>query len=180
MKKSMVSIVLFLVIAMTVCAFAEPIDFTSMTDEELQVLIETATNELNSRKVSDDSEEIYHFPCVVLDTEEYKLEITDYQLMDYEGSLIIFCDVIAENNSDYNVEIDMGFDSVNDWDVRDLTSNERLLVSAGKKAKGQMSFIIFQFSDAEVKNFGFGVSVWDKGRSLYNLYDSGELKGTFD
>lgn len=180
MKKAIAGIVLFLILAMAVGAFAEPMDFASMKDEELKALIEAATEELNSRKTSDDSEEVYHFPCVVLDTGEYKLEITDYRIMEYEGSLCIFFDVIAENNSDYNIEIDMGFDSIDNWDVRNLSSTASMLISAGKKAKGEMSFVVFQFSDTEVENFEFGVTVWDKDRSIYNLYDSGTLKGTFN
>ena len=90
MKKAIAGIVLFLILAMAASAFAEPMDFASMKDEELKALIEAATEELNSRKASDDSEEVYHFPCVVLDTGEYKLEITIIELWNMKDHSVFF------------------------------------------------------------------------------------------
>lgn len=160
-------------------SIAEGIDLSSMTNEELTALIESAQNELNSRN---DGSEINLLIGEILNADGYVLSVENVSSMQYEGNLFIIMDVVAENNSEYDIEIDMSFVSINDWDVRDTMASEAVLVSSGKKTQKQLTFVAFnmglnELSDIEI--FEYELSVWDKGRSLYNLYRTDVLKGAF-
>lgn len=157
-------------------AFAESIDFASLSDDALAQLIADAQAEQRSRKAQN-ADAAYQLPCVVLDVDGYKLEVTDVYSHVYEDDLILTMDVHAENQSEYNVEIDMSLKSYGDYDLSDSFQSEAIRVSSGKKANGTYDFYIRKFTDKSVKNFEFEVSVWDKDRSLYNLHRTETLKG---
>lgn len=161
-------------------SLAEGIDLGSMTSEELTALIESAQNELNSRK---EESGINILAGEILNADGYVLSIENVSSMQFEGNLFIIMDVIAENNSEYDIEIDMSFESINDWDVRDTMASEAILVSSGKKTQKQFTFIAFNMGLNELSDiecFEYQLSVWDKGRSLYNLYRTDVLKGVFE
>ena len=173
---AVIAIVSMLVIMLCSVAVAESIDFAALTDDELAQLIADAQAEQRSRKAQD-ADAAYQLPCVVLDVDGYKLEVTDVYTHVYENDLILTMDVHAENQSEYDVEIDMSLISYGDYDLSNSFQSEAIRVSTGKKANGTYDFYIRKFTDTSVKNFEFEVSVWDKGRSLYNLYRTETLKG---
>ena len=113
----------------------------------------------------------------MLDAEGYKLDITDVSIYEYEKTLFVIFTVMAENRSEYDIEIDMSIESFGDYDVRETSSSASVLVSNGKKANGQMNFLLRGITDTTIKDFEFELSVWDKGRSLYNLYRTETLNG---
>lgn len=159
---------------------AEGIDFGSMTNEELTALIESAQNELNSRM---DTSEVKVLAGEILNADGYVLSVESVSSMQYEGNLFIIMDVVAENNSEYDIEIDMSFESINDWDVRDTMASEAVLVSSGKKTQKQFTFIAFNMGLTElsdIESFEYELSVWDKGRTLFNLYRTDVIKGRFE
>ena len=168
--------IISLVIMLCSAAVAESIDFATLTDDALAQLIADAQAEQRSRKASDDGL-VYKLPCVLLDTGDFKLEATDVSVFDYENNVCIFMPVNMENNSEYDVEIDMSIEAFGDYDVRWTSSSGSVLVSSGKKVIDQMDFLITGISDTSIRDFEFEISVWDKGRSLYNLYRTETLNG---
>ena len=173
---AMLTIVSLIAILICSVAVAETIDFSALTDDELAQLIESAQAEQRSRKASDDGL-VYELPCVLLDTGDFKLEATDVSVFDYENNVCIFMPVNVENNSEYDVEIDMSIEAFGDYDVRWTSSSGSVLISSGKKVIDQMDFLITGISDTSIRDFEFEISVWDKGRSLYNLYRTETLNG---
>lgn len=182
MKKLFALLLMLLFVVGNAFAEQQTYDFSAMTDEEIESFIDAATAEMKTRKAdaaSESDSQVYEFPCVVLDTGEYKLEILAVNTMEYDGTTIMMCDVRAENSSEYDIEIDMSFESVGDWDVRNVTTSESIQVTSGKNAQAQMSFYFFNMTNLDFEKFEFEVSVWDKGRLLFNLYKSNVLNGTF-
>lgn len=179
MKRLMAFLMCTLMI-LSMCVMAEEIDYAGMSDDELTAMIEQASEELASRHKDDDGDAV-HFPGVILDEPEYKLTVNDVSGCLVEGYFLVTLDVTAENNSEYDIEIDLCIDSVNEWDLEWCTGSIR--VSNGKKAKGEM-WLLFLDIDLEsfddIENFEFYVSVWDKGRSLFNLYKSETMTGVLD
>ena len=174
---AMLTIISLIAILICSVAVAETIDFSVLTDDELAQLIESAQDELYSRKKNADGDVVYELPCTVLDSEGYKLDITDVSIYEYEKNLFVIFTVMAENRSEYDIEIDMSIESFGDYDVRETSSSASVLVSNGKKANGQMDFLLRGITDTTIKDFEFELSVWDKGRSLYNLYRTETLNG---
>ena len=113
---AVIAIVSMLVIMLCSVAVAESIDFAALTDDELAQLIADAQAEQRSRKAQD-ADAAYQLPCVVLDVDGYKLEVTDVYTHVYENDLILTMDVHAENQSEYDVEIDMSLISYGDYDL---------------------------------------------------------------
>ena len=115
-------------------AFAESIDFASLSDDALAQLIADAQAEQRSRKAQN-ADAAYQLPCVVLDVDGYKLEVTDVYSHVYEDDLILTMDVHAENQSEYNVEIDMSLKSYGDYDLSDssIRGNKGFQRKKGKR-----------------------------------------------
>lgn len=182
--KKIFTLVLTLMMVILVNATAEQIDFSAMTIEELEALIADAKTELANRQNNEDntdaSGEVYHFPCVILNTDGYKLEVLSVNRYEYEGSTLITLDVAADNTSEYDIEIDVQFSTMGEWDISDISNSEAVRVKSGKKTKDAMTFYIQNIDATSINDFEFDVSVWDKGRSLYNLYRTETLKGTFE
>lgn len=178
------ALVLALMMVIFVNAIAEQIDFSAMTTEELEAFIVDAKTELANRQNNEDnteaSDEVYHFPCVILNTEGYKLEVLSVSRYEYEGSTLITLEVAADNTSEYDIEIDVQFNTMGEWDISDSSNSEAVRVKSGKKIKDDMTFYIRNINATEINDFEFEVSVWDKGRTLYNLYRSELLNGTFE
>jgi hypothetical protein len=183
MRKLLALLLMMLVFCVPV-AFAEnSIDFSALTIEELEELIDLAQKEIDNREVSIQPNDSYVFPCEILNVGGYRLEIKSVSSYAYNGTLHLEFDVLAENTSPYDIEIDLSFVSIDEWDVRDSMFTEAIEISAGKKATGNMSFTcrgVEKDSIDEIESFEFELSVWDKGRSLYNLYRSEILKGKFE
>lgn len=174
---AMLTIVSLIAILICSVAVAETVDFSALTDDELANLIADAQAEQRSRRTDQDGEYIYELPCTLLDIDGYKLEVTDVYSYSYENDLILTMEVFADNQSQYDIEIDMSIESFGDYDMSDSFLSESIKVSSGKKANGSYDFYIRKFADTSIKDFEFEISVWDKGRSLYNLYRTETLKG---
>lgn len=182
MLKKIFALVVALMMAIAGSAMAD-IDISTMTDEELEALIADARTELDSRRSNaDGKEDVYRFPCVILDVDGYKLEVLNVSTSEYNGNAMVNLDVIAENTSEYDIEIDLSLTTIGEWDFSDKSLSEGVKVKSGKKSKDTMMFYIRDFDVASVlsSDFEFEVSVWDEGRSLHNLYRSAPLKGAFE
>ena len=172
--------IFFVCVSSVVCA--EGIDISALTTAELKELIVSIQKEIDNREDATLSDQSYTLPCEILNVDGYRLEILRVGELSYDGTLILQFDVLAENTSPYDIEIDLSFVSIDDWDVRDSMVSEGIKVSSGKKSSGEMMFVCFGIEKAsinDIESFEFEVSVWDKGRSLYNLYRTETLKGKF-
>ena len=127
--------VILMVFLMVGCfpVYAESIDLSAMSEEELKALIDDARLELTK----------YH-PAVVAGTvlyEDENIKITvngEIVIDDYDNMSI---NVIIENYSNMNLIISTANTSCNGWDIGDGTVS----VSANKKAKDT-----FEFYDAAI------------------------------
>ena len=169
-------LVLCLVLLVSMVASAEGIDFAAMSDDELAQLIADAQAEQRSRNAQDVGD-VYQLPCVLLDTEDFRLEITGVSAFEYAGSFCIMMPAKVENNSPYDVEIDMSIKSFGDYDVTWQASSSYILVSSGKKAVDQMDFMFMGIGDTSIKDFDFTVSVYDKGQPGHKLMETETLHG---
>ena len=169
-------IVSLFVILIGSVAFAEQIDFASLSDDALAQLIADAQAEQRSRNVQD-TDAAYQLPCVLLDTEDFKLEITSVSVFDYAGSICIMMPARVENNSAYDVAIDMNIKSFGDYDVTWQASSSAIYVSSGKKAVDQMDFMFMGIDDKTIKDFEFYISIYDKGTPGNKVFTSEILHG---
>lgn len=184
--KKLVAVVLALLLASFACAEGVlskyGIDIDALTNEELNAIVIESENALKARSEVEAETTAIPFPGVIFDKEGYILEIKDISASVFEDSLIIFMDAYVENNTHYNVEIDLGIESVDGWDTSDSVGSEGIQVAPNKKANGQMIFMLNGMgysSVSDIESFEYEISVWDKDKSLHNLYRSEIIKAYF-
>ena len=114
---------------------------------------------------------------MLLDTEDFKLEITSVSVFDYAGSICIMMPAKVENNSAYDVEIDMNIKSFGDYDATWQASSSAIYVSNGKKAVDQMDFMFMGIDDKTIQDFEFYISIHDKGTPGNKVFTSETLHG---
>ena len=145
----------FLVVLMILnMVFAEGIDVTSMTDEELYALVDSARNELSKRELDAAAD------TVLFDAEGVKMYLTGNNYVN--GGEYAYFEVVVVNDTDTEVAVTIESASINGWDV---ASNGVYGTSAGKKQKGEM---FFHISDAEIST----IEEIDDLELTFRLFDS--------
>lgn len=148
------TLTLALALLLCSCALAEGLDFASMTDEELQTVIDTARNELTNRQL------IYAENTVLIDQDGIKLYLSgknDFRLR--EESAYLELGTVLVNDSDKNVSILVDDLYVNGWRISALGGGH---ADAGKKDKSTLDMNLFEaeitaFEDIEEMEFTFRV-----------------------
>ena len=133
--------VLCLAMLLLTSAVAEGLDYSSMTDEELQAVIDSASKELKSRHA--DSGVSLLNGGLILDQDGVVITLTGNR--DEYGS---YCDLeaVVENSTDHMIYVSPENASINGWEVFMTGIYE---VGSGKKKKG--SFTI-SLGDAEISS----------------------------
>jgi len=122
-------------------ACAEGLDFASMSDEQLQAIIDGAKAELSSRNSSGGEK------VVLIDQDSVKVYLTGkHEVWGYE-SYYLDLEVVVENNSDKTISIIVDTASVNGWNVYGSGISD---TGAGKKQKGMMEVCL---TDAEISTY---------------------------
>lgn len=112
MKKTLLSLLMILVLLLSVPAALADTDFAGMTDEELTALIAGATNELSNRHLegqkfylpSPDGVTVYATGIVKWDDA-------------WSGRAYVEVEVVIENQTDENKNINIAYQTVNGWDA---------------------------------------------------------------
>lgn len=142
MKKLMT--ILLTVFLLCTTAYAEGIDWASMTDEEIQAIIDAGQEELHSRKGSEGESDAD--TKIILDYDGLTVTVTDIHVesdwMYTDGALVV--DVVIDNGSNRNYGANGTTVSINGWQVDSLAYFE---VKAGKKMKDSFKF---NLADAEI------------------------------
>lgn len=139
--KKLLAILLTLVL-LGVCALAENIDWSSMSDDEIKTAIKEGQAELDSRKEESDDGSI-----VAYDKDGHKLTLSNMHEGNYinYGLSLVF-DAIYENNSDGTNELVINGSYVNGWDTGALRSPD---TTPGHKEKLE---IVIGLDDTDVKS----------------------------
>ena len=159
------------VVVMLLCtfAFAENIDFSGMSDVELNHLIEAAQAELKSR--SGEETTANSDDMVILDHNDLTVTIKDLRVESdwLYGDSALIIDVVEVNNSDKKLNFNGSTISVNGWQVDSSAYGE---LEAGKKSKGTFKL---KLEDAdissleEVKELEFVFTVFDDDLNFEEL-----------
>ena len=146
------------IFSISVEAFAELPDFTSLTDEELHALVDGARNELKAREL------VINEKTVLLNQEGVQIYLTgpyEVEAQSYSNYTTISFEAVVVNDTDKKINVSFESSSVNGWDV----DNSGILeISAGKKKKGNLKLRI---SDAdittyeEIEDIELVFKVWD-------------------
>lgn len=154
--KKYIAMILILVLSITsMIAFAEGIDVTSMTDEELRAIVSSARNELAKRELDAAAD------TVLFDAEGVKMYLTGNSRVSNDGEFAYF-EVVVVNDTDVEVGITVDSASINGWDV---FGSDVYGTSAGKKQKAEM---FFKISDAEIST----IEEIDDMELTFRLFDS--------
>jgi len=141
MKKILALVMVLVCIFCWGFASAEGLDFASMSDEQLQAIIDGAKAELSSRNggaVADG---------VLIDQDGVKVYLTgEYEVWGYD-SFYLSLEAIIENNSDRGISVDFMSASINGWEVYGSGIYD---TGSGKKQKGVFEF---NLSDAGISTY---------------------------
>lgn len=138
--KRLVSMVLAaLMLLCGAAAYAEGIDLSGMTEEQLIALIDNARLELVKFHPSAVD------GTVLYENDDVRITLTDGPELDIFDSLILH--VIVENHTDHNLTVSLRNVSCNGWAIWDGTVS----VPANKKLKGDFDFMSAA-EDAELKS----------------------------
>jgi len=148
MRKVITSTLVLILVSLFIFASAEGLDYTNLSDAELQAIISAATEELNSRHASDTSTDgALHMVegTVLLDQNNITVTLTG-NIESYGSSESAFMELeaIVENNSSDPIYVNVDSSSINGWEVFGAGIAD---IGAGKKKKGTFTFMI---SDAEI------------------------------
>lgn len=160
--KRFVSVFLIALMILSIASttvFAEGIDVTSMTDEELHAIVDSARNELAKRELTAAAD------TVLFDAEGVKMYLTGNSHVSSNGEFAYF-EVVVVNDTETEVAVTIDSASINGWDV---ASNGVYGTSAGKKQKGEM---FFHISDAEIST----IEEIDDLELTFRLFDSDNSK----
>lgn len=158
------------------------IELSSLSDAELSKMAEMIDDEINARNQSEGSVGAVYFPGVIFDESGYTVDVKQVSCTEYEGNLIIDMETHVQNGTDYNIEVDLSIESIDGWDTRSSVGTSAIRVSPQKKTAGSFSFFLRDMgykSIEDIGSFEFEISVWDKDKSLHNLYRSDILTGDF-
>ena len=141
MKKILALVMVLVCVFCWSFACAEGLDFASMSDEQLQAIIDGAKAELSSRNggVAADG--------VLIDQDGVKVYLTGkHEVWGYD-SYYLDLEVVVENNSGKTVSILVDTASVNGWNVYGSGISD---TGAGKKQKGSLEVCL---TDAEISTY---------------------------
>lgn len=145
MKKT---IALILILLFSTVALSEGIDFSNMTNEELQAVIDGATKELESR---DKSEHVAsESDSILVDNEYIKAEFLGFE--NYPDLEMFLVSLRVTNKTDKVIWVYLDEASVNDDMVRVVMSGVPLYVLPWKS--GSNSFI-FSFTQISIDSFEY-------------------------
>lgn len=154
-------------------------DFSSMSNEELEALIQSATEELNNRTFINDTD-AFVANRVLFDIQGVKMYLTGKCTVEqyYDGSKRLCIEVIVENNSNYDIS--------SGWPSRSFTINDWVTswdsaggVPAHSKLRDDLTFGMDEAgisSFSEVNTVSFGLRI----RSVNNGEYGKELDFTTD
>lgn len=139
------------------CGVAEGLDFASMSDDQLQAVIDGASAELAKRTPVQENED------VLIDQNGVKVYLTgNHEVWGYEEDWYLDLEAVVENNSDKTISILLDSASVNGWNVFSMGISD---TQAGKKQKGVLDFY---FSQAGIKTF----EEVEEIEMVFTIYDS--------
>ncbi len=127
MKKIFALLLVVCTMLMSGMAFAEEIDLSAMTEEELWTLIANARMELGKYNPAIAEGDVFY------EDENIKITLNSEPYIEYET---LTFDVIVENFTDMNIIASIDYCKINGWDNYGSTFS----VSANGKAKTAMSF----------------------------------------
>ena len=137
-------------------AQAEGFDFSSMTDAELQAVVESASAELARRAPAQENSD------VLIDQDGVKVTLTgNHEVWGYDNWYLDL-EVVVENYSDAVVSILPDTVSINGWNVFCTGVSD---TQPGKKQKGMLEFSL---SEAEISTF----EEVEEIEMTFTLYDS--------
>ena len=155
MKKIIALALVFL--ALIPCAFAESIDYSSMTADQLKEVIVQARAALASM------EEPFTDKCVVYDDHGIKATVTGIRKETYNDW--VYIDVTVVNKSDDVISVFFNDVYINGWKV---SSGFFVVAEVGakKNAKGKLTFLsLDQEAEIskmeEIEDFTFTISIYD-------------------
>lgn len=154
--KKLALILAIVILVVFASAFAEGMDFASMSDEQLQMIIDGAQTELANRKGDSVNDGI------LIDQDGVKVYLTGNHEIWGNESLYLDLEVVVENNSDKTISILIDSMSVNGWNVYGFGVSD---TQPGKKQKGNLEFCL---SEA-------GISTYEEVEEIefiFTIYDS--------
>lgn len=170
MKKIFALLLVVCTMFMSGIAFAEEIDLSAMTEEELWTLIANARMELGKYNPAIAEGEVF------FEDENIRITINSEPYIEHENLRI---DVIIENFSDKNINISFDNCKINGWDV----SGSSLSVTADGKAKDSLNFYdvveLAELSDAaELQDINGVIEYYDSD-TYDTIYESETLNWMF-
>lgn len=155
MKKIIALALVFL--ALIPCAFAESIDYSSMTAAQLREVIAQARAALASM------EEPFADKCVIYDKDDVKITITGFRFDEKKSYLYISATVVNRSSNKINIKLEDAY--VNGWQVKDqfLYIGD---VESKKNAKAEMRLWDLEASAEvtsleQIEDFAFQVKITD-------------------
>ncbi len=154
--KRMFSLILAILLLVP-CAFAEGIDYSSMSADELREVI------VQARAALAEKEAPFNDKCVVYDENDVRVTLTGIREEDSTGWVYFDITVVNKSKNDYTITFDDLY--INGWQIK-LGSFSVQEVMAGKNAKGHLTFLKLS-EEAEVtkieeiQDFSFTIRLVD-------------------
>ncbi len=150
-------------------------DYSKMTNEELQTIIDKATEELNNRKSNSANEYITtEEGWLVSDRDGVKITVTNHYSIEKSYNtpyLDIYIYIIIENKSDNEVQVNINNMSINGWQVSDdIVWDEPVKPGLKSKQKHGLNLDdanVSNIEDIDVVEFSFVVKNYTTGKLLY-------------
>ena len=160
MKKILALVMVLVCVFCWSFACAEGLDFASMSDEQLQAIIDGATEELANRKGSNVAD------GVLIDQDGVKLYLTGkHEVWGYDSHYLSL-EAVVENNMDCGISIDFESVSINGWEVYGSGIFD---TGSGKKQKAEIDLLL---SDAEISTY----EEIEEIEFVFKMFDSDTFK----
>ena len=141
MKKMFSLFLVLLLVCTTAFSFAEGLDYSAMTSEELYEIISAARNELTKREL------VASEKLVIFEAEGVQVYLTGEHRVYGTDSVFLDLEAVVINDSDVPVSLSTAACSVNGWDVWNMGISS---TSAGKKQKSNFNI---NLTDAEISTY---------------------------
>lgn len=152
--------IIFAIALLCGVACAEGIDWASMTDNEINAVIEAAKAELDSRNTPEDSDDI----LMLVDIDDIKVYLTrTYSTLGSKEDefFSIQLDGVVENDSEKEITVDIASCSINGWEA---SGSGIFSTRPGKKQKGSFdiyAYLADVYSIEEIEELEITLSIWD-------------------
>lgn len=129
MLRKTLSLIVAIALCFPIYAFAE--DYSSMSTEDLYIMIDQAKTELLKRELIEAEK------AVIVDADGISLILTgDVSIQQsYDGSMTLILGILVANSSDKDVGVSVEEIYVNGWEESTLTT---FSLAPGKKSKGEI------------------------------------------